>query len=364
MFIVVGMFNDFLKNAVNAISERHSFNEKLASSIFHLKGKLSPNGFESIVLSVAKSKVSSSVAGVDSGFVSKKLSFLDLILVKTAGVIFEYKDGALAKTTYYPAPFSFPVPKILREGLEKDESDQSVSLVRLREEINCAIEIIKKYKPNFLFIDGSLVPQYQDKPRKESELNEDYHSIISLFECLYKTADENNSILVSCVEDSRGNRFRQILQESILPLYTKISPSVLNSAYDVALLDYYLRPNERTFAFPYTNAIENHPILKDYSKEWANCVFVFYIKSAEFDKPLRVEFISKDISKLKNLSSSIASVVFSLSSLHKEYSFPSILIEADLRAGLSEQEISVVYERLIDKLGNKIRLRRSNRPFG
>ncbi len=358
------MFNNFLEDAVKAISERHSFNERLSSSILHLKSKEAPGRMESIVLKVPKAELSSSVAGVDSGFVSKKLSFLDLILVKTAGVVFEYSSGALKKVSYYPAPFSFPVPKILREGLEKDESEQSVSLVRLREEVSCAIEIIKKYKPAFLFIDGSLVPQYQDKPRGESELNDEYHSIISLFEKLYKTADSNGVVLVSCVEDSRGTRFRQILQEEILPLHTKLQSSILNGAYDVALLDYYLKPGERTFAFSYTNMVESHAILKDYSKEWATSVFVFYIKAADFDKPLRVEFISKDKSNLKQLADKVASVVFSLSSLHKEYSFPSVLIEADLRAGLSEQEISVVYERLIDKLGSKIRMRRSNRPFG
>jgi hypothetical protein len=83
-----------------------------------------------------------------------------------------------------------------------------------------------------------------------------------------------------------------------------------------------------------------------------------------FDKPLRVEFVSKQNSSLKELADEIAEVVFTLSSLHKEYSFPSVLIEADLRAGLNEQEISVVYDRLVDKLGSKIRMRRTNRPFG
>jgi hypothetical protein len=55
--------------------------------------------------------------------------------------------------------------------------------------------------------------------------------------------------------------------------------------------------------------------------------------------------------------------VFALSSLHKEYSYPSVLIEADLRAGLNETDISVVYDKLIDKLGPKVRMRRNSRPF-
>jgi hypothetical protein len=358
------VFNEFFNNAVNAINERHSFNERLSLILAPLKSATAPNSKETISIAVKKEPLSCAVAGIDSGFVSKKLSFIDLVLIKTAGAIFSYKDGSLIKSEYYPAPFSFPEPILLKSGLEKDEEAQSVSLIRLEQEISCAIEVIKKYKPKYLFIDGSIVPQYQDKPRKESQMNEEYHSIVGLFEKLYKVAEENSSILVACVEDSRGTRFRQILQDEILPLHkTKLDTNLLNSAFDASLLDYYLNSGERTFAFPYTNNISNHAILKDYKEEWAKNIFVFYLKASEFDKPLRVEFICKG-KDLNKFASEIASVVYSLSSLHKEYSFPSVLIEADLRAGLNEQEISVVYDRLIDKLGSKIRMRRTNRPFG
>lgn len=366
------VFNSFLEAAVRAIGEHHSSNERLASELFLLKNSLSPNNLESIILPVSKVKPECSVAGVDSGFVSKRLSFIDLVLVKTTGVIFNYSNGLTPKASYYPAPFSFPQPTLLRQGLEKDEESQSVSLIRLKEEVNCASEVIKKYRPEFLFIDGSIVPQYQDKPRKESELNKDYHSIITLFQKLYKTAGENSCTLIACVEDSRGTRFSQLLGDEILPnhpqIKSKINSAALKSSFDASLLDYYLRTGERTFAFPYTNSPESHAILKDYSAEWAKSIFVFYLKPAEFDKPLRVEFIcpsaAKNPSSLKECADKIASITYSLSSLHKEYSFPSILIEADLRAGLSEQEISVVYDRLVDRLGSKIRLRRNSRPFG
>jgi len=362
------MFNEFFNSAVSAINERHSFNEKLSVILSPLKGINAPNSTENISVSVLKTKLNCSVAGVDSGFVSKKLSFIDLVLIKTAGAIFTYTNGDLKKSEYYPSPFSFPQPVLLKSGLEKDEEMQSISLIRLEEEIKCDIEIIKKFKPKYLFIDGSIVPQYQDKPRKESGINEEYHSIVSLFEKLYKVAEENNCNLIACVEDSRGTRFRQILQEEILPIHkSKIDTSLLNSTFDASLLDFYLNEGERTFAFPYTDNIENHAILKDYNPHWAGSVFVFYLKCSTFDKPLRVEFISpngKNKNELKEKATELAEVVYSLSSLHKEYSFPSVLIEADLRAGLSEQEVNVVYQRLIDKLGTKIRMRRTNRPFG
>lgn len=364
LFVLVMAFNKFFEEAVSAVNTRHSYNERLSSLLASLKVKSSPTRNELIVLPVSKEELSCSVAGVDSGFVSKKLSFLDLVLVKTTGVIFNYTEGQLTKAEYYPAPFSFPEPLLLRSGLEKDEEAQSVSLIRLEQEVNCSIEIIKKFKPKFLFIDGSIVPQYQDKPRKESEINNDYESIVKLFQKLYKIAEDNSTILVACVEDSRGTRFRQILQEEILPLNNvKLDSSLLSGAFDASLLDYYLAQGERTFAFHYTNNVSNHAILKDYSKEWAESIFVFYLKCSTFDKPLRVEFICKNKEDVSKCAKSIASIVYSLGSLHKEYSFPSVLIEADLRAGLSEQEISVVYDRLVDKLGGKIRMRRTNRPF-
>lgn len=358
-------FDEFFKKAVLAIEERHSFNEGLCNVLNHLKIVPSPNQVEPITLKVKKSELNFSVAGVDSGFVSKKLSFIDLVLIKTTGAIFSYEKGNLVKSDYFPAPFSFPEPILLKSGLEKDEEAQSVSLIRLEQEVTCAIDVIKKFKPKYLFIDGSLVPQYQDKPRKESGINDDYFSIVNLFEKLYKVSEENSTTLIGCVEDSRGTRFRSILQEEILPKSnSKVESKLLDNAFDASLLDYYLLEGERTFAFPYTNNITNHAILKDYSLEWAKSIFVFYLKCSLFDKPLRVEFISKKNSSLKEIADEIAGVVFTLSSLHKEYSFPSVLIEADLRAGLNEQEISVVYDRLVDKLGAKIRMRRTNRPFG
>jgi hypothetical protein len=76
---------------------------------------------------------------------------------------------------------------------------------------------------------------------------------------------------------------------------------------------------------------------------------------------LRVEFICKD--GLKECADKISSVVYAISSLHKEYSYPSVLIDADMRAGLKPDEISIVYDRLIDRLGTKIRMRRNSRPF-
>lgn len=353
-------FDDFIINAHKSINEKHNLNKEIVSKLLYLKKKPSLNSIENFVEKIDLENFSGIIAGVDSGFVSKRMSFLDLVLIRTCGAIFFYKNFELEKAEYFPSPTVLPMPILLKSGLEKDEELQSISLERLKKEVELSIDIINKYKPQYFFIDGSIVPQYQDKPRQDSKINSDYSSIIDLFEKLYITAQKNSTILISTIEDSRGNRFKQLLAN-----YLKLNSNEidLSQTTDSSILDYFLLKGERTFSFNYTNNVESHAILKDYSKKWSKNIFVFYIKTSDFDFPLRVEFICEDLSKLKELSDEIASVVYKLSSLYKEYSYPTILIEADLRARLNEKDINLVYEKLVDKLGPKMLLRRNSRPF-
>lgn len=353
-------FDDFIEKTYESIREKNNFNKEISNKLLFLKKKLSFNNSDNFVEPIEDINFSGVIAGVDSGFVSKRMSFVDIVLIRTCGAIFTYCDSVLKKADYFPSPVILPKPILLKNGLEKDEELQSVSLERLKEEIMTSIEIIKKYKPNYLFIDGSIVLQYQDKPRKDSDLTSDYKSMINLFEELYGIAQENSTILISTIEDSRGNRFNQITSSFVNSFSSKKELSYLS---DTAILDYLLLKKERTFSFPYTQDIESHAILKDYSKKWSKNIFVFYLKPSEFDFPLRVEFICLDNSKLKKVSDEIASIVYKLSSLYREYAYPSILIEADLRARLNEKDISIVYEKLIDKLGSKLVMRRNSRPF-
>lgn len=351
------MYNKFLENASKKIEEDSKIHSIIVERLSIFKNNLIDG--KKLVEKVEKANLNCDIAGVDSGFVSKKLSFLDLVLIRTIGVIFSFENSLLKKTSYYPKAFSFPEPFLLKNGLEKDEEQQSVSLNRLTQEIKNSIKIIEKFSPKYIFVDGSIVPQYQDKPRENSRITKEYQSIISLFQSFYEIAEKNNCTIISCVEDSRGTRFKQFLENNIISKSNQ-SKEILENSYDIALLDAYLLEGERTIDFSYTKDISKHPILKDLDKKYSELISVFYIKPSKLDKPLRVEFLSKNS---ENNVDEIASVVYKLSSIHKEYAYPSVLIEADLRAGLNEQDINVVYERLIDKLGPKVRMRRNSRPF-
>jgi len=358
--------DSLINNAVSLIvddeKKRHSASKRILSLRDKFSKLKSPEMKEECLsYAVKKNGLDAKVGGVDSGFVSKRLANAELVFIRSVGVVFEYKKSRLCGSSYYPDFYHFPEPKINNLALDHDEAACSISLLRLVEEVKTAEEIIEKYKPEFCFLDGSIIPQYADKPRKDSKVHSFYREIIDEFQKLYSTAEKNNCTLVACVEDSRGSRIREILQHT---LEKEGSAFLVENMLDSMLLDSILSKGERSFSFNYTSSIREHPILMDYDRKWAEGIYAFYIKTAELDRPLRVEFISSE----KNLcgdASRIAEIVYSLSSMHREYAFPSVLIEADLRARLRPEEIETVYNKIIDKIGRttKITMRRNHRPF-
>lgn len=331
------------------------FNEYLKN--FELKGiKESQLAFK-----VKKACLNERIAGIDSGFIGKNLYSFDLILIRAVSVIFDFKENILSKATYYPNYYSLPEIHLSNNALLTDEFNYSQSIKRLLEELKTAIHTIKEFKPKYCFLDGSIIPQYAEKPRSDSKLSTAYHDLINKFQELYSIAEENSCTLIACVEDSRGSRFNEILIEGFSSSFPLVES--LQDSFDITSLDYLLNEGERTFAFPYTKNLKEHAILKDFSKEFAEKIHAFYLKPVKWDKPLRIEFLAEN--NLTQKANEIASIVFALSSMHKEYAYPSILIEADLRARLKPEEINLVYDKLVDKLGKNYRLllRRELRPF-
>src|SRR3989344_1380407 len=92
------------------------------------------------------------VAGVDSGFVAKRLASIDLVLIRAMGVVFDYENGVVKGTRYFPGYFRFPEPHLSNNALEEDEAEQSKSLMRLYEEVNAAKALIRDHSPKYCFI--------------------------------------------------------------------------------------------------------------------------------------------------------------------------------------------------------------------
>lgn len=362
-------FFSVIDEAVLTIQSNETARQQLARQLGFLRSK--PMELESLevqessfVCPVARRPLDARIAAADSGFVSKPLHSIDLVLVRAVGVLFEYQNSIVNAARYFPGFFDFPKPFLSNHALDLAELDLSTSFLRLREEIRLAKQIIAQEKPNFFLMDGSLVPQYAEKPRRDSKLSSHYELVVNDFLDLYQTAKENNTELVGCVKDSRGSRFASILRETILPFFGVRTPLGLNLVLDSVLLDHVLQPGERSFAFSYTKNISEHAILQDFG-EWGKQVFACYVKPSALDRPLRFEFMHSGHESLTEHANRVSSVLFELSSLHREFAFPSVLIEADLRARLKPHEIDIVFNRICDKLNKRLhlQLRRNSRPF-
>ncbi len=299
------------------------------------------------------------IGGVDSGFAGQSFYSLDLMLLRTTGTCFTYEKGKLTRSTYLPETSSLPEPIINTEGLERDEFHKFVSLTRLQAEIACATTLITSEKPRACFMDGSLILHPADKPSNDSILKKDYDKTIAAFVKLYHTAEKNNCVLMGAIEDSRSTRLTEWLREKKI-----LVMSENEHVSDVSLLDKALHAGERSMVFPLAEKKEKHAIINDFPPEWGEQLHACYIKPSPWDYPLRIEFVSEKKDALQKVEHA-SQIALAQSAIHKDYAFPSVLIEADLRAGLKQEEVELVSDKLLSKLGrHTLRMkRRDRRPF-
>src|SRR3989344_3602755 len=94
-------------------------------------------------------------------------------------------------------------------------------------------------------------------------------------------------------------------------------------------------------------------------------IYTVYIKSVDYDRPLRIDFFS-DKEKLNKNTKNITEIIYKISKHNRNYSYPSVLVEADARAKLTEVEIEHFKSALAEKLGNNptlLELRREGRQL-
>lgn len=295
------------------------------------------------------------IAGVDGGVVTRSLHGMDLLIVRAVSAVFDFKRDKLAKVIYYPSAFPDPEVHYYVKNLESQDFGVWKSLKRLKCELTTALDTHEKFRPDYVVLDGSVAPQQADKPNNKSEVFEEYLDVVKLFEKVY--AKDN---IFGAVEDSKGTGFikKVISSETLTPEEKRI----LEHSVDTNFLDYVLDIGERTFIFDYSENAKEHPVLMDLPS--ADRIRCFYIKVTKFDRPLRVEFLSQGADEKK--ADELASLVFRMSSHHQEYAFPSVLMEADLQAHLTNKEMDDLYYSLCCHIGEVSSLqerRRDIRPF-
>ncbi len=313
------------------------------------------------------------VAGVDGGVLTKPLHGLDLILVRAVVSMFQYKEGDLKNVDYHPSEVPAPQLVNVHEPLDAKELDLLTGLKRQLTELQRAYEVLKGVDLDVMVLDGSIVPQYIHKSSEE-RTEELYEEVIETYSKIYKTATRNDVLLIGAVEDSRSTRLTSIFEEKIFPEILENADmseknrarfndnkNIVMKSRDTAFLDYLLGAGERSFTFKYSKTPSS---LLSELRPWSKRVRAFYMKPVEYDRPTRVEFLTNPKRPKKTIEKT-ASLINSLSASHDACALPSVLIEADARASLSQEEITILRDNIADQLepSTMMDLRRERRPF-
>ncbi|HIK00892.1 TPA: DNA double-strand break repair nuclease NurA [archaeon] len=320
------------------------------------------------------------VAAVDGGIVQTKLHGVNLVVGRAAAVVFDFKNGVLFNTNYYPD--AFPSHQLLSFNAPITDRDYAISISLNRQimEISTAEKVVSNFSPELMLLDGSVLPLAMDKPEKNSPEFKRYENLIQTYLSLYRTCSKKKTQLAGVIEDSGGLRLTTLLKEKVVPGVIQSSEfdggivdvleqnkSILENTNDSNVIFYILDVGERTCVYSYSADPEKHQVLKDL-EDYGGKIFSFYLKTVPFDRPIRIDFVSESDmqEKITKIANDIASKVLAMSMHNETYGFPSILIEADGRARLSERDLDLIYHRLKDKVGDLpslFKLRRELRPF-
>jgi hypothetical protein len=302
---------------------------------------------------------SEKVVGVDGGIVKKSLHGFDCMLVRGAGACFHYRKGKIENVEYWPSKSPPSMPDVV-EGMSDLDWAYYTSLVRVRTELDTALECARWFKPSVMLLDGSVVPHYADRPSKSSGVYKLYQDVIGKYKQLYHKALNERMMLAGIIEDSRNTVFCELLKK-LSQARSIPGRGMLSTARDTSILSLMLETGERTRSFKYTKAPEKHPVLRDLG-DCAGSIHSFYLKTAKFDRPIKVDYLVSSSCDAGGL----ASLILAISGHHPHYGLPAPIIEADNVAKLSEADMERFYSRILSYTGEvpgMSRLRREQRPF-
>lgn len=345
--LIIDIMED-IANTIKNISSRISETEKKRQNISnYIK---TSNNHLNLITQVQEKTPECSIAGVDGGIITKSLQGMDLAIIKVGAVCFNYINGKIKDVNHKPSRFP-DYNAYVFDSLDHEWRAKS-NILRQKNEIEAAINILDD-NPDMLLLDGSVVPHQAYKNDSD-----EYRQLIEKYKILYKTALEKNIKLVGVVEDSRSRIFCEMLKQV---LSGKIDTSILDYTRDSTLLYSMLQKGERTITFNYSKDPGNHPTLSDL-KEYGNDIHSLYLKTVPHDRPLRLDFLSKN----PHDGEEIASILLSISSHHSSYGLPAPIIEADNISRLSEKDMDDFYSRIITLTGelpDVMKMRRDQRPL-
>jgi len=295
------------------------------------------------------------VVGVDGGMAQFSLRASDVVFLKSIASVFHYVGGKLLNSTYFPS--ETPVLNILgiHEPVDHLKLEVLVGMERQINEIRTARRFVEKNGADLLLLDGSVVPQYAGGYRN-SLLEEEYCKLIEEYVALYKVCVRKGIFLAGFVKDGRGKRFLEELLSSVE--LEEADRKILENSRDSLFLNSVIDVGERTKSIPYA---KDGGIL-DRLDEWKDHIYLFYMKSSPLDIPFRVEFVEPGGDE-ELTASCLASWILFLSSFSEELTTPPVLLEADFRARMREEEVAGFRNQILSLIRDELGLLRRERKL-
>ncbi len=345
---IAKILRNITKTDLNNLSNLgHDFRESL---IINPISKIDPSGL--------------SFCAVDGGIVQRQIASYNIILLRAIAVIFKYIQGQPPYVNFFPDPFP-KVDVIYSRIANQNESDQFGALLRIKKELSTAIAAIHSENINILIMDGALHFHPTDIPNKGSSNFKLFMEVIELYKELYRISKENHIYLIGLIKDSHSNAFIKNML-ILLPVLLKSNSelkeilsydyrNILERCYDVDILNYMLNTGERSAVL---KIAKNNTLIN-------SDIYYFYLKSSEFDLPVRVEFLLQN--DIFTDVSRISGALLPIMGHHIEFSLPAPLIEADMRAKIDSQQIEEIINHIALLSGvpySLFRKRRERSPFG
>ncbi|MHA1292967.1 MAG: DNA double-strand break repair nuclease NurA [Promethearchaeota archaeon] len=327
------------------------------------------------------------VISVDGSSVVKNFMNVDFSFLKAIAVKYHFNKNHLARIQYYPDLNGFNNYYVQGNYINTNENiiENKVSIDMNFMEIRLLNSVIEKNRDiDMIIIDGSIVITPINLIfSKDHELSKKYDRLLKEYQKLYLNCKENRIILIGSIKDTRTSALTHLLRDSIQLLisnhhylndFVKINyRQIFNYFSDLDLFNRVLQKSERSSIFHCKREIDkirDTGIKKEIPYYFPLTFYAFYIKTALYDTPCRIEFFTDEAESYKNASKKadvISSLLLPISSLNEHYGLPIPQIEAHKRAVFNPNEINLLFNnltRILNKSGfTLLEKRRNRRPF-
>ena len=327
------------------------------------------------------------IVSVDGSYVVKKFMNVDFSFLKAIAVKYYFYENQSSRIEYFPDLTGFNNYNVQGNYLNREENvvEAKISMDMTFMEINLLNKLIeKKSEVDLIILDGSVVIMPINLIfTKDSEISKRYDKLLREYQKLYSTCIEKGIILIGSIKDTRTSALTNLIRSTIQMLkpngtnlsdFIKINyRQILDYFSDLDLYNRVLRKTERSCIFnckKEVDKIRDTGIKKEIPYYFPFNFYAFYLKTATYDTPCRIEFFMDETYSLEEASEKadlISSILLPISSLNEYYGLPIPQIEAHKRAVFRSQEVDLLFNNLSRTLKvhgvSLLGRRRTRRPF-